>query len=120
HFLQPVKHGDHEHPPGPDPHAWLGLDEAVAMVKEISTILQKLDPSHAAEFQKRGDAYVQGLDALRKLGHEQFRGKTGSLVPIHDSLGYFARTFGLKVLDKIHVRPGLEADGQKFQELINR
>src|SRR5205823_11892200 len=61
------EHG-HEHEPGGhqhehkgewDPHAWLGIDQAVLMVQEIAKTLKAADPANASGYDARAAQYVQ-------------------------------------------------------------
>ena len=114
-----IHHGDHVHAAGPDPHVWLGLDEAADMVRFICDALQKLDPAHAADFQKRADAYIHKLEDLRRHGEYVFKDKKAKIITMHESFGYFARGFKLKLLDSIQVQPGIEADAGKLKDLVD-
>jgi len=114
-----IHHGDHTHPAGPDPHVWLGTEEATAMVRLISDTLQKLDPVHAAEFRQRADAYIGKIAELRARGEKLFKGKDAKIITMHESFGYFARGFKLKLLDAIQVQPGIEADAAKLKDLVD-
>lgn len=85
-------HGDH------DPHVWLGLEQARAMVDVIATELTKLDAEHKADFEKNAIAYKKELAELESYGKKQFAGvKNRSIITMHESLGYFAKTFDLKI-----------------------
>ena len=53
---KPIVHGDHVHPAGPDPHVWLGVDQAVDMVERIRDELVKVDGGHADEYKKSAAA----------------------------------------------------------------
>src|SRR2546423_9008195 len=75
-----IHHGDHVHAAGPDPHVWLGLDEAADMVRFICDALQKLDSAHAADFQKRADAYIGKLQDLRRRGQALFKDKKAKII----------------------------------------
>jgi len=114
-----IHHGDHVHAAGPDPHVWLGLEEAADMVRFISDTLQKLDPAHAADFQKRADAYIRKLEDLRRHGEYALKDKKAKIITMHESFGYFARGFKLKLLDTIQVQPGIEADAGKLKDLVD-
>jgi ABC-type Zn uptake system ZnuABC Zn-binding protein ZnuA len=103
-------HG-HEHHGAYDPHVWLGIPEAIAMVGGIREVLKKQDPAHAAGFDKRAAEYVARLKELHEYGKKAFAGKKNKkFVATHDSLRYFARSFGLDVVDSIQRQPGVQAD----------
>ncbi len=112
-------HGDHVHKAGPDPHVWLGLDEAKAMVEHLSAVLQDLDPENKEAYRKRTKAYVGQLDALKKYGTKLLTGKKGQIITMHAALNYFARTFQIKIADSIQIQPGIEADATKLANLVD-
>jgi ABC-type Zn uptake system ZnuABC Zn-binding protein ZnuA len=102
-----VKHGDHYHT-GSDPHIWLGIPQAIEMVGVIRDELKKVDPTHAAGYENRAQAYIAELEQLQKDGEAALKGKEIKIVSFHGALNYFARTFGLKVVDSIQVDPERE------------
>jgi ABC-type Zn uptake system ZnuABC Zn-binding protein ZnuA len=113
-----VKHGDHVHEAGPDPHVWLGIPEAVLMVKCVCKNLKEVDPDGADGYEKRAGDYIKKLEHLEEYGREQFKSKKDrTLIPFHDSLFYFARSFGLEIVDSIESRAGVEADTHRIEEL---
>jgi zinc transport system substrate-binding protein len=118
-YAEKTKHDDHWHPAGPDPHVWLGLDEAIAMVQLISQALQEKDPEHKEDFRKRAAAYIQELKKLRHDGEKKLKGKEGIIITTHDSLRYFAKPFDLKIKGNIQIQPGVEADADKLKALVD-
>lgn len=108
---------DHYHGPK-DPHVWLGPPEAILMVKKIVEELKALDPEHADNYQKRGDAYVKRLEALHEYGKEKFKDKKHrGFISFHDSLRYFARAFDLEIVGVIEPHPNVEPDAVKVKNL---
>lgn len=104
-----------------DPHAWLGIAPAKKMVEEIRDELTKLAPQHKKEFADNAAKYLQELDRLQKKGDELFAGKTNrKIIAMHDSMKYFARSFGLEVIDSIQPQPGAPVSNPKMKQLIDR
>jgi ABC-type Zn uptake system ZnuABC Zn-binding protein ZnuA len=101
-----------------DPHVWLGIPEAVKMVERIRDVLRSEDPQHAEGYTKRAAAYVDELHKLQKDGQKLFAGKDVKVIATHDSLRYFARSFGLTVVANIQPQPGIEADAVKLKHLM--
>lgn len=102
-----------------DPHAWLGLPEAVQMVKEIAKQLAAADPNNAANYQKRADAYVERLNELHAYGRSKFANKKHrGFVAFHESLGYFARAFDLELVGSVQPRANVEADQVQIAKLV--
>jgi ABC-type Zn uptake system ZnuABC Zn-binding protein ZnuA len=113
------KGDEHEHGHGGhDPHVWLGIPQAVALVDEIRARLAEVDPAHAADYEANAAHYKQTLHDLHKEGEKLLEGKKDrKLISFHDSLGYFADSFGLKIVDVIEKVPGSEASSQDSREL---
>lgn len=101
----------HEHEHGAnDPHVWLGIEQAKAMVEIIRDELKKADPNHEADYDKNAKSYIEKLDKLHAYGKKQLEGKKNrKIIAFHESLGYFARSFDLNIVDVIEVTPGSEA-----------
>jgi zinc transport system substrate-binding protein len=106
-------HGDH------DPHVWLGIDQAKEMVGYLSTTFQKIDPANKANYEKRAKAYTADLEKLKEQGLNDLKAKKNKkLIATHDSLRYFAKSFGLEIVGSIQPRPGIEAGGRKLADLV--
>lgn len=112
-------HGHEGHNHGEwDPHVWLGVPQAILMVKEIAVQLKKADPDHASGYDERAAAYVKELEKLQDEGTKLFAGKNNKkLIATHDALGYFCKSFGLELEGSIMPRPGIEADGAQMAKL---
>jgi ABC-type Zn uptake system ZnuABC Zn-binding protein ZnuA len=112
--------GGHEHEHGEyDPHVWLGIPQAVGMVEKIRDDLKKADPEHAQEYDANAKAYVQVLCKLHQEGKEKLKAKKDrKVVSFHESLAYFARSFGLEVVGSIEQGAGDEPTGQRLSHLV--
>jgi ABC-type Zn uptake system ZnuABC Zn-binding protein ZnuA len=110
----------HEHEHGEfDPHVWLGTEQVVAMARVIRDELKKVDPAHADDYDKNGDKYVAALEGLQSTGREQLaKKKNKRIISFHDSLQYFARSFGLKIADVIELTPGDEPDATHLSRIV--
>ncbi len=107
------KHGEH------DPHVWLGPAQAEVMVEKIAAQLSALDPAHKKNYEERAHGYIKELKELHAHGQAAFKDKKNkNLVAMHDSLGYFADAFGLKVVGSIQIRPGVETDAKTLTALV--
>ncbi len=112
-------HADHPH----DPHVWTGIDRAVAMVDTIADELGQSYPAHKDTFRRNADAYKAKLTALKKEGLEALAGGSKAdrkIVTAHGSMGYFADTFGLTVVDTIQKTAGSEPGKKELDELIQK
>jgi zinc transport system substrate-binding protein len=113
-------HENHEgHTHGNDPHVWLSPDMAIIQVNGIRDELKALDPDHATSYDRRADEYVAKLNKLKADGLEMFKDeKNKQIVSFHDSLGYFARTYGLTVVGTVQSKPGIEPTAEEMKKLI--
>jgi ABC-type Zn uptake system ZnuABC Zn-binding protein ZnuA len=113
-------HDEHGHKHGQwDPHTWLGIEQAILMVNVIRDVLKEADPAHAAGYDTRAAAYVKKLEDLQAEGKKLLDGKKNrKLIAMHESLGYFCKSFDLDLVDSVMPRPGVEADLPKLAELL--
>jgi ABC-type Zn uptake system ZnuABC Zn-binding protein ZnuA len=112
-----AKGEEHEH--GTDPHAWLSIRCAKAMVEGIRDELKRLDPAHADGYEGRAAAYLKRLDRLEADGRGMLANKRERwIISFHDSLGYFGETYGLKIAGSIQVDPGKEPTTDKLNKII--
>jgi zinc transport system substrate-binding protein len=111
---------DHAHDHGKnDPHVWLGIPEAIAMVEEIQKTLAKIDEAHEGDYEKNAKAYISVLKDIQDEGRKELKDKkVKRIVSFHEALGYFARTFGLEIADVIEQGPGDEPTAKHLAELV--
>jgi ABC-type Zn uptake system ZnuABC Zn-binding protein ZnuA len=114
------EHAGHSHSHGEyDPHVWLGIPEAVAMVNRIRDTLKKIDPGQAARYDQNAAAYVQRLQKLQADGREMLAGKKNrNVIAFHESLNYFARSFGLNIVGTIQERAGVDPAAGRLPDLV--
>jgi ABC-type Zn uptake system ZnuABC Zn-binding protein ZnuA len=118
------KHADkddhgHEHEGEYDPHAWLGIPEAKAMVAGIRDELKKIDPQHAADYDANAKKYTESLDKLRDDGLDKLKDKKNrKIIAFHDSLAYFARSFKITIVASIELVPGAEPSAVRLADLV--
>jgi ABC-type Zn uptake system ZnuABC Zn-binding protein ZnuA len=108
------KHGEN------DPHIWLGIPEAIVMVEVIRDKLSEADKAQAEAYKENAKAYIEKLQALQKEGEAAFKNKKNKkLISFHDSLGYFARAFGLNIVKTIQPVAGEEdTSGARLADLV--
>jgi len=113
-------HHGHDHHHGKfDPHVWLGIPEAIIMVGKIRDELKELDPAHASGYESRTADYIERLKQLQAEGQELLKDKKErKIVTFHDSMFYFARTFGLEIADFIEISPGAEPPLKKIRQVV--
>lgn len=113
-FQEEHEHGkeeEHEHEHGEyDPHVWLGIPQAIALVEIIRDELKKVDPQNATDYDSNAAKYVKKLEELHAYGKAQFKDKKNrKIIAFHDSLGYFAKSFDIDIVGVLEVTPGAEA-----------
>jgi ABC-type Zn uptake system ZnuABC Zn-binding protein ZnuA len=109
------EHGEH------DPHVWLGTPQAIRIVELIRDQLKGVDKAHAEDYDNNAKKYVEGLKGLQAYGEEQFKGaKDRKIISFHDSLHYFAKSYGLTIVDVIEEGPGDEPTGPKMTNLVKK
>jgi len=106
---------------GENPHVWLSVTRAIAQVRNIARDLMRLDPAHAALYEKNAAAYIQKLETLRtriQAGLKDIR--TRDIITFHEAFPYFAEEFNLKVVAVIEREPGSEPSARELAELIGK
>jgi ABC-type Zn uptake system ZnuABC Zn-binding protein ZnuA len=104
-----------------DPHAWLGIPQAIKMVERIRDELKSVDKPHAEEYDRNAASYIKRLQDLHTEGKQLVaKMKDKRLITFHESLGYFAPCYGLEIVDVIEEGPGDEPGSKKMQELVEK
>ncbi|MEM9331158.1 MAG: metal ABC transporter substrate-binding protein [Pseudomonadota bacterium] len=84
-----------------NPHAWMGLDNAIVYIDNIAKAFAKYDPENAALYEQNASAYKQKLKAtiepLRKK-IAQIPEEERWLTTCEGAFSYLARDFGMKEL----------------------
>ncbi len=89
---------------GPDPHWWQDPRNAARAVAAIEAALAKAEPAAARGFADRAAAYTERIDALDEAVAacvDRLPPQQRKLVTTHDSLGYYARRYGLEVIGAV-------------------
>ncbi len=108
---------DHEHGEF-DPHVWLGIPQAQAMVLTIRDRLKEVDPSHAADYDANAAKYGRRLENLLTDGRSQLAArKSKKIISFHESLAYFGKSFGLDIVGSIEPGPGAEPAAARLKHL---
>lgn len=111
----------HAHDHGKDPHVWLGIGFAVRQVEGIRDALKEADPAHAEGYDRRAAEYVARLRKIEEDGKAALKGKREhKFITFHESLTYFARTFGLEIADVIQKVPGQEPTARELSDLVEK
>lgn len=108
-----------------DPHWWQNARNAVRAVQAIRVRLTQVDPEGEAVYRRNADRVERRLRALdRRIAAcvERVPPDKRTIVTTHDSLGYFADRYGVKVVGA--VIPSLSTQAQasagEVQELVEQ
>lgn len=110
------------HPFG-NPHYWLDPANGVAVARAIRDGLVRVSPadralfeSRCADFERRlGEANARWHARAQQLGFEGMK-----VVTYHRSWSYFAKAFGLVVVDYVEPRPGIPPSPNHVADLTAR
>ena len=108
------------HPFG-NPHYWLDPANGAPIAHAIRDGLIRVDPADAALFNQRTADFEQRLADARARWKRQAEAlglKDMKVVTYHRSWSYFARAYGLQVVDFLEPRPGIPPSPNHLQELV--
>uniref|UniRef100_UPI00386742CF metal ABC transporter substrate-binding protein n=1 Tax=Salibaculum sp. TaxID=2855480 RepID=UPI00386742CF len=99
--IDPIAIGEGSYAGAPNPHAWMGLDNALIYIDNIAAALAEHDPANADRYAANADTYKAELratleplrDAIAQVPEDQ-----RWLVTCEGAFSYLARDFGLQEL----------------------
>ena len=108
------------HPYG-NPHYWLDPANGAGIARAIRDGLKRASPADAAGFDQRcadfetrlANSVVRWKQTAKSLGLPGMK-----VVTYHRSWSYFARAFGLDVVDFVEPRPGISPSPNHLRELV--
>ncbi len=112
-----LRDGDH-----PDPHIWFDVRLWAKMADVVAEKLAAFDPTHAADYRKRGDEYRERLLKLDSEVGEQLKAvptERRVLVTSHDAFRYFGRAYKVDVRGIQGVSTETEASVGHITELVD-
>ena len=99
--VEPISIGEGEYEGKPNPHAWMGLDNALIYVDNIAAAFTEHDPDNAATYAANAESYKQEIrDTITPLRDRiaQIPEDQRWLVTCEGAFSYLARDFGMKEL----------------------
>ncbi len=99
--IEPIAIGEGSYEGQANPHAWMGLDNALIYVDNIAAALVEHDPGNADTYRANADAYkAQIRDMIDPLRERiaQIPAENRWLVTCEGAFSYLARDFGMKEL----------------------
>ena len=104
-----------------NPHYWLDPRNGAHMARAIAARLGELDPAHAADYQRRFQAFARMLDnKLLAWRTELAHLKDSSVIAYHTSFVYLADAFGFRIVDEVEPKPGIAPSAASLNALLTR
>lgn len=114
------EHHAHEgHSHEEDPHIWLSPENAAVMAENICRGLCQHYPQYQGVFQSNLPGLLEQLASLQAYGEQELAGLScREMIPFHDGFSYFARSFGLTIVEAVEEESGSEASAKELIHLI--
>ncbi|MRX52127.1 metal ABC transporter substrate-binding protein [Paracoccus sp. S-4012] len=99
--IHPIPIAEGEYEGRPNPHAWMGLENALIYIDNIEAALAGIDPDNAATYRANAESYKQQLrEAIGPLRERvaALPEERRWLVTCEGAFSYLARDFGLREL----------------------
>lgn len=106
------------HPNG-NPHYWLNPVNGGIVAHTIADALSKADPAHAADFEKRADAFAERCASKLEEGKAAVAAMpVREILTYHKSWTYLADAFGFEVASNVEPVPGIPPTARHLQNLV--
>lgn len=105
-----------------DPHLWHDVSNVIAYVDVIEKELVALDPENAEQYLQNAQSYREQLRQLDDWMREVIGSipqEQRTLVTTHDSFGYLAEAYNMKVAGFVAPNPSLEPSVVQLSNLVN-
>ena len=114
------EHHAHEgHSHEEDPHIWLTPENAALMAENICRGLCQHYPQYQGVFQSNLPGLLEQLASLQAYGEQELADLScREIIPFHDGFSYFARSFGLTIVEAVEEESGSEASAKELIHLI--
>ncbi len=110
------------HPSG-NPHFWLSPKSMSEGAQELVKVLTRVDPRHAADFEKNYFAFKKQMETLNQeisLKLEPFRNAADGkaiLIEYHKEFAYFLELYAIKSFGSIEEKPGVPPSAGRLLEI---
>lgn len=103
-----------------NPHTFLGIDNYIVQVENITEELIKLDPENKDVYEKNSNEYIQKLEELKEYAMGKLSNlKENKIITLHTSLDYFAKENNLDVIATIEGHEEEEPSAKQIKELVD-
>lgn len=106
-----------------DPHAWNSMQNGAIYATNVMNALIASDPTDAAYFRQRGNAYIEQLNKLDSWAQQEFAQIPQSkrkVLTSHDAFGYFGQRYGVSFLSPVGFSTESEASASDVASLIKQ
>ena len=98
-----------------DPHIWLNITNAKAIVKEIAKELGKIYPENKEVYEKNAGTLISKLSALDdELRTQLIPVQNKPYIVFHDAFQYFEKDYGLTAVGSITLEPEQEPGARRI------
>lgn len=115
-------HGGSEgesHLDGPNPHLYMSIDGAKAIVESAAAMLQTFDPRYAQTYADNAGSAIERLDALKQETHEIAGDLAGErVILMNEALAYVAEDYGLEVAGQFDRESGVALYDSELEECL--
>ena len=106
-----------------DPHVWHDPERAAEMVDNLAAGLVRADPRGRAAYERNAASYKRALTRMAariRSSFEPVAPERRNLVTSHDSFGYFARAYGVRIVGSVlpAITTDSEPSGRQIAELV--
>jgi zinc/manganese transport system substrate-binding protein len=106
------------HPFG-NPHYNLNPENGVLIARNVETGLARVDPDHAAEYEKNLKAYLKELDAKLAVWRKWVKPLKGvKAVSYHEDNAYLAQFTGIDFVGTLEPKPGVAPTPSHLEKLV--
>lgn len=110
-----------DNPQEVDPHAWQDVTNVIIYTQNVRDALVAFDPAHKDQYTINANNYIQKLQSLNAWIQAQVAFipvDKRKLVTNHDALGYFARSYGFKIIGAVIPSATTEASDPSAQQTV--
>ena len=112
---------DHAPAASRDAHVWLDPVNAVAMVRQIVTVIGAVDPAHQAEYARNGAALIGQLERLnQQLAAALASVREQPYLVFHDAYQYFERRYRLNAVGSVVLDPEQRPGAKRVADIQAR
>jgi manganese/zinc/iron transport system substrate-binding protein len=92
--------GSDQYQGAPDPHCWFNVEYFKVYAERARDALIEIDPTHAENYRRRTEAYLEELTELHAWAKQQIAAvpkRQRVMITSHDAFGYFGDTYDIEV-----------------------